>query len=181
MKIDLFNLADLDKAIAITDNHKENMKKRMTKIMEKVRQEAIFEANRLYQSASYAGFKDVVINATPVHVEDGKLTFTLRAMGSTTLFIEFGTGIYPSAPNEAYGLITSGNVVMHGQYGKKQGLKPNGWFYKGVVGQNPPSDTEISTKKEGLVHTYGNAATPFMYSARKVAEETFNKLIKELK
>ena len=88
MKIDLFNLADLDKAIAITDNHKENMKKRMTKIMEKVRQEAVFEANRLYQSASYAGFKDVVINATPVHVEDGKLTFTLRAMGSTTLFIE---------------------------------------------------------------------------------------------
>ena len=60
-------------------------------------------------------------------------------------------------------------------------LKPNGWFYKGVVGQNPPSDTEVSTKKEGLVHTYGNAATPFMYSARKVAEETFNKLIKELK
>nr|DAT49793.1 MAG TPA: hypothetical protein [Bacteriophage sp.] len=181
MKIDLFNLADLDKAIAITDNHKADMKKRMMRIMEKVRQEAVFEANRLYQSASYAGFKDVIINATPVHVEDGKITFTLRAMGSTTLFIEFGTGIYPSAPNEAYGLITNGNVVMHGQYGKKQGLKPNGWFYKGVVGQNPPSDTEISTKKGGLVHTCGNAATPFMYSARKVAEETFNKLIKELK
>ena len=181
MKIDLFNLADLDKAIAITDNHKENMKKRMTKIMEKVRQEAIFEANRLYQSASYAGFKDVVINATPVHIEDGKITFTLRAMGSTTLFIEFGTGIYPSAPNEAYGLITNGNIEQHGQYGKKQGLKPKGWFYEGVVGQNPPSDTEVSTKKEGLIHTYGNAATPFMYSARKVAKETFNKLIKEFK
>ena len=62
MKIDLFNLADVEKAIAITDNHKADMKKRMTKIMEKVRQEAVFEANRLYQSASYAGFKDVVIN-----------------------------------------------------------------------------------------------------------------------
>lgn len=181
MKINLFNLADLDKAIAITDNHKENMEKRMIKIMEKVRQEAIFEANRLYQSASYAGFKDVGINATPVHVENDKITFTLCAIGSTTLFIEFGTGIYPSAPNEAYGLITSGNIDQHGQYGKKQGLKLKGWFYKGAVGQNPPSDTEVSTEKEGLIHTYGNAATPFMYSARKVAEETFNKLMKELK
>lgn len=137
-------------------------------------------AERDYSGAEYAGENDVSVSASASY--EGLMSKAeVRASGNATLFIEYGTGITKSDAPEARAEIQSGTVLGHGEYGRKNGANEKGWLYKGTPGSNAPSDTEESIHGKGLVHTYGNNATPAMYTARKLVKDrnTYMKAAKE--
>ena len=134
-------------------------------------------ASMYYSTAQYAGENDVVVQA----ISTGKYQAEVRAYGHAVMFIEFGTGITnPYDAPEAKAKLISGIPVEHGQYGHGRGASEKGWFYQGVLGANPPENTELSYKKPGLIHTYGSPAYPAMYMSRKEVCEHFKEIIKEV-
>ena len=89
------------------------------------------------------------------------------AVGSSVLFIEFGTGVkYPDNHPEA-----GKNGFTRGGYGYKLGRLEKGWRYTG----DPGSNGEVITtgKHAGEVHTHGNPANMSMYETVRELEEKF--------
>ena len=138
-------------------------------------------ANIHYETAPYAGTKDVTVEIQP----DGNGSVTIVASGTSVLFIEFGTGIInPYDAPEARALLTDGGASIDalGQHGEKRGSSPFGWFYpaENGLGSPAPSTTEYSYKHPDLIHTYGSNATPAMYRARKNMIENIEKVAREV-
>lgn len=185
MTIDLLNTKDLDKAIEYLQKFEEINKKKLIDIFEKLQEVGIQVAIAKYEEATYAGVKDVIISSSGVTENNGKIEFTISAEGNATLFIEFGTGIeMPKAQSEAYELV-NGEIANHGEYGKRMGANPQGWWYKGEMPENPPLGTEPALKKDGSVipgkiHTHGAPATSFMYESRKAIEQKIEEVVKEV-
>lgn len=121
-----------------------------------------------FQQAEYDGTNDVSVS---VEKRD-KDKVAVVAVGSSVLFIEFGTGIkYPDSHPEA-----GENGFAHGQYGHKLGGMKKGWRYRG----DPGTHGEIITtgKHAGEIHTYGNPANMSMYLTVRELEEKFEEIAK---
>lgn len=105
----------------------------------------------------------------------------IRMVGNEALFVEFGTGVTKAdAPQARADLITSG-VAQHGGYGSKRGASQKGWFFKrSDVGNNLPADTEPSTKKPGLYHTYGQDAEYPLYRTKQEIERQIGDIAREV-
>ena len=166
----------LKKAKADLNVFEKKVDKYMQLLGEALAREGCRIASAYYSNAPYAGENDVVVEA----ISTDKYRAEVRATGHAVMFIEFGTGITMSGAPEAETKLMSGFPLPHGQYGQGRGASEKGWFYKGEIGNNPPAKTEPSYKKEGLIHTYGNPATPAMYWSRKEVCEHFEEILNEV-
>lgn len=143
------------------------------KFIELLANEATENAKSFYANAEYAGDNDVAVSYFMAS-RGKKYSATVQALGQATLFIEYGTGIKKNDAQEARAEIIEGNVLNHGEYGMGRAKNPNGWIYKGSMGENPPQDTAPYSfgSSNDFVHTYGNNATPAMYLSKKRIRDT---------
>ena len=96
------------------------------------------------------------------------------AIGSSVLFIEFGTGVkYPDSHPEAgkFGF-------EHGGYGHHLGRLEKGWRYQGDPGTN--GEVIATGKHAGEIHTYGNPANMSMYYTVRELEEKFEEIARRV-
>lgn len=116
--------------------------------------------------AAYDGTNDVSVNWE----RSGENQVAVVATGKAVLFVEFGSGItFPDSHPEANGL-----GMIRGEYGKKQGANPDGWYYRG-----DPGTYGIQNSK-GKVHTYGNPANMSMYQAIRDVERDFTDIARRV-
>ena len=176
--IDLNKEGSIDSAIAklkrIASGEIESLVK---EIVEELAKAGADIARVNFAGAEYAGTHTENIS---FKISDNGKKATVYADGDAVLFIEFGTGIYKSVPAGEYDEIVSGSVVDHGEYKRKQGANPWGWFYTGSPGPNHPSDTQVAYGKPNTVHTYGNDANSSMYNARLELEKQYEGIVRKV-
>lgn len=145
------------------------LQERCNLLLKRLAEYGLTIADAGFQSAIYDGTNDV-----SVKVEDrGQNMKAVVAVGSSALFIEFGTGIvYPDTHPEAAKL-----GMIRGEYGKGHG-KQRTWGYYG----EPGSNGEVREKKKGgtIVLTHGNPANMPMYNAVKQIEQDIQKIAREV-
>ena len=126
----MFDVKSISAAIAEVQRLRESIDTGSKKLVDKLAEEAVKKASEEYETAEYAGEKEVNVAS----VKTAPLKATVQATGSSVLFIEFGTGINKSDSPEARADLKSGNVVGHGQYGHHLGRLKTGWRYTGSIG-----------------------------------------------
>lgn len=145
------------------------LKDRSEKLLDRLAEEGYQIASAKFAQAVYDGTNDV-----SVFTENrGANTRAVVAVGSSVLFIEFGTGVvYPDDHPEADDL-----GMKRGEYGKGHG-KQTSWGYYGEPGTNG----ELREKKNGsmVVITHGNPANMAMYETVKELEMHLRDLAKEV-
>ena len=167
----------VDEAIRALIHFRDDIDKKARLMTSRLADEGVLVAQMYYSTAEYAGDNDVVVMALS---EDGT-QWKIIASGYATLFIEFGSGItMPDAPQARSELVSGEGIVGHGEYGLGKGANEKGWFYKGSLGNIHPESTQTSTKYPGLIHTYGNPATPAMYYSKKHMEEILLQVAQEV-
>lgn len=134
--------------------------------------EAGFEvAEAGFQSAVYDGSNDVSVSWEST----GDRERAVIAMGSTAMFIEFGTGItYPDVHPQS-GDLPAGR----GQYGQGKGSWPSGWTYYGEQGSNATFVRHDEAKGD-LWRTKGNPANMPMYRATQEIQERFEEIVRSV-
>lgn len=153
----------IDNAINELKNYKTWLKECTEKFIQALGEEGVQVATAKFQTAVYDGTNDVSVS---VESRDTNKVAVV-AVGSSVLFIEFGTGVkYPDNHPEA-----GNNGFTRGGYGYKLGRLEKGWRYTG----DPGSNGEVITtgKHAGEVHTYGNPANMSMYETVRELEEKF--------
>jgi len=167
----------LDKALKRIEEFKSGLQDKCQELAKRLGEIGVQVAQTHYKSAPYAGVNDVEVWLD----ESGdKGTVTIIAGGEAVLFIEFGTGILNPEDWNARSALKSGNVALHGQYGKGNANTPFGWIYKGDMPANPPAGTNPSYLKQGFIHTYGEEPHPAMYLARKEIIENVQNIAREV-
>lgn len=176
--IDLNKEGSLDAAIKKLEQiSKQEMEAFARDLVEELAKTGADIARVNFSGAEYAGTHTEDVS---FKISDNGKKATVYADGDAVLFIEFGTGIYKSAPVGEYDEIVSGSVVDHGEYKRKQGANPWGWFYTGSPGPNHPSDTQVAYGKPNTVHTYGNDANSSMYNARLEVEKRYEGIVRKV-
>ena len=176
--IDLNKEGSLDAAIKKLEQiSKQEMEAFARDLVEELAKTGADIARVNFTGAEYAGTHTEDVS---FKISDNGKKATVYADGDAVLFIEFGTGIYKSAPVGEYDEIVSGSVVDHGEYKRKQGANPWGWFYTGSPGPNHPSDTQVAYGKPNTVHTYGNDANSSMYNARLEVEKRYEGIVRKV-
>ena len=176
--IDLNEEGSLDAAIKKLERiAKEEMEAFAKELVEELAKAGADIARVNFTGAEYAGTHTEDVS---FKISDNGKKATVYADGDAVLFIEFGTGIYKSAPVGEYDEIVSGSVLDHGEYKRKQGANPSGWFYTGSPGPNHPSDTQVAYGKPNTVHTYGNDANSSMYNARLEVEKRYEGIVRKV-
>lgn len=120
--------------------------------------------------AVYDGTNDVSVSVE----SRGENKAAVVAIGSSVLFIEFGTGVkYPDSHPEAgkFGF-------EHGGYGHHLGRLEKGWRYQGDPGTN--GEVIATGKHAGEIHTYGNPANMSMYYTVRELEEKFEEIARRV-
>lgn len=128
-------------------------------------------ANVRFQRAQYDGTNDVTVHCE----ERGDNAYAVVAVGTTTFFIEFGTGIHygsPMHPNAA------DNGFYRGTYGQGRGNQ-DAWYYKGESGTNGEVK-KYNKQGEPIIKTHGNPANMPMYVTVKMLEQELPKIVKEV-
>jgi hypothetical protein len=176
--IDLNKEGSLDAAIKKLERiAKEEMEAFAKELVEELAKAGADIARVNFTGAEYAGTHTEDVS---FKISDNGKKATVYADGDAVLFIEFGTGIYKSAPAGEYDEIVSGSVLDHGEYKRRQGANPSGWFYTGSPGPNHPSDTQVAYGKPNTVHTYGNDANSSMYNARLEVEKRYEGIVRKV-
>ena len=176
--IDLNKEGSLDAAIKKLEQiSKQEMEALARDLVEELAKTGADIARVNFTGAEYAGTHTEDVS---FKISDNGKKATVYADGDAVLFIEFGTGIYKSAPVGEYDEIVSGSVLDHGEYKRKQGANPWGWFYTGSPGPNHPSDTQVAYGKPNTVHTYGNDANSSMYNARLEVEKRYEGIVRKV-
>ena len=137
-------------------------------------EQAVQIADTYYRNAIYAGDNDVNV------ISNGN---EVIAEGNAPMFIEFGTGVrHPEVSGEVKEVIERAEGLQpHGHYGDGRGRSPKGWNYApGLQRGNQPSADGPSKVAPGLIHTWGNDATPAMYFARKETIERAGEIGKKV-
>lgn len=145
------------------------LKDRSEKLLDRLVEEGYQIASAKFAQAVYDGTNDVSVSTE----NRGANTRAVVAVGSSVLFIEFGTGVvYPDDHPEADDL-----GMKRGEYGKGHG-KQTSWGYYGEPGTNG----ELREKKNGsvVVITRGNPANMAMYETVKELEMHLRDLAKEV-
>ena len=145
------------------------LKDRSEKLLDRLAEEGYQIASAKFAQAVYDGTNDVFVSTE----NRGANIRAVVAVGSSVLFIEFGTGVvYPDDHPEANDL-----GMKRGEYGKGHG-KQTSWGYYGEPGTNG----ELREKKNGsvVVITHGNPANMVMYETVKELEMHLRDLAKEV-
>ena len=160
--------AGINRAIHELDTYTNWLKRKAAELLERLAADGCEIASAYFASAVYDGTNDVSVSVK----QHGRHTKAVVAIGSATLFIEFGTGIlYPDNHPEA-----AENGMVRGQYGHHLGSMPSGWRYKGVPGTNGQPDM----KHPEYIHTYGNPANMPMYTTVKGLKENLERYAREV-
>lgn len=136
---------------------------------------------------------DMAENAGPdpdVHVflddktEGNRTEYTVKARGTQTWFIEFGTGYLSNDNWRERGELEGDPIGEHGSYGRHRGEDPTGWFYRrDYQGSAPlPAGTGPSylTGKGHLMHTVGQHAQSPLWNAKNRARNEFERIAREV-
>lgn len=145
------------------------LKDRSEKLLDRLAEDGYRIASAKFAQAVYDGTNDVSVSTE----NSGANTRAVVAVGSSVLFIEFGTGVvYPDDHPEADDL-----GMKRGEYGKGHG-KQTSWGYYGEPGTNG----ELREKKNGsmVVITHGNPANMAMYETVKELEMHLRDLAREV-
>ena len=151
------------------EEYQQWLKDRSEKLLDRLAEEGYQIASAKFAQAVYDGTNDVFVST-----ENREANIrAVVAVGSSVLFIEFGTGVvYPDDHPEADDL-----GMKRGEYGKGHG-KQTSWGYYGEPGTNG----ELREKKNGsvVVITHGNPANMAMYETVKELEMHLRDLAKEV-
>lgn len=173
-------ISGLTEAIRAVEDLEETMSEKCEQIAMMLAEIGVQVASAHYESAPYAGTKDVEIS---IDDSGDKGTVIVHAGGTATLFIEFGTGVFNADAYDARSeLKSSAEVVGHGEYGQKRAESPFGWIYYGDFPAQPPAGTSPvrSHGSKPAVHTYGEQAHPFMYEGRKAMIANIREIVREV-
>ena len=172
------NLADLDQAKKDLEAYQKELDQKM--------KEAIEEMATKTKEQLENSYGEIPVRAGPIEnlVVDKTIngnSATIFANGKNIAFIEFGTGI--AMPSHTLQAQVEG-VVGHGQYGKKKGANPKGWWFTSHdsnVGMFASSAIDPRTRKAkpNSYHTYGNPANMQVYNASKWLRQNYIDLIKD--
>ena len=157
-------VAGIDNAIKELRDYQQWLEKKQKEFLDALAQEGLQVAESGFANAVYDGTNDV-----SCHIEDkGERKKAIIAVGSSVLFIEFGTGIlYPDDHPEG-----GDNGMVRGEYGFGRGKNIWGWTYEaGELGTNGMVINE--GLQRGRIHTFGNPANKAMFHSKTELEERF--------
>lgn len=158
----------IDRAIKELKDYKKWLQESTKKFLEELGNAGVEIASAKFQQAVYDGTNDVSVSLE----KRGQNKVAVVAVGSSVLFIEFGTGVrYTESHPEA-----DANGMTRGAYGYHLGRLEKGWRYTGDPGSNGEVITE--GKHAGEVHTYGNPANMSMYQTVRELEEKFEEIVR---
>lgn len=159
----------IDQMIEAVDQYRRWLLEKSEQLVERLAGEGFQIASAKFTQAAYDGTND-----TAVSVESrGTGVQAVVAVGASTLFIEFGTGVtYPDNHPEA-----ATNGMARGSYGKGRG-KQQSWGYYGDPGTS--GRVIRSTEKGELVITRGNPANMPMYETVKELESRLPGIVREV-
>lgn len=159
----------IDQMIEAVDQYRRWLLEKSEQLVERLAGEGFQIASAKFTQAAYDGTND-----TSVSVESrGTGVQAVVAVGASTLFIEFGTGVtYPDNHPEA-----ATNGMARGSYGKGRG-KQQSWGYYGDPGTS--GRVIRSTEKGELVITRGNPANMPMYETVKELESRLPGIVREV-
>lgn len=145
------------------------LKERAEVLVNRLAEEGFNVASAGFANAVYDGTNDASVSVE----ERGDSVQAVVVVGSSVLFIEFGTGVtYPDNHPEAAEL-----GMVRGVYGKGHG-KQKSWGYYGEPGTN--GEIRKSTPNGDLIITQGNPANMPMYNAVKQLKEKLPEMVKEV-
>ena len=165
-------LGTIDKAIAEIERYQKELDKKVHTLMERLAEVGIEVADARFKRAIYDGTNDVVVNKSPVWIDQNKLAIT--ASGNSITFIEFGAGVHYAADSHPKAAEFGYN---RGGFGHHLG-KLDSWRYEGDPGTNGEVITE--GKHKGEIKTHGNPANRAMYESAKEMREQIKKIAKEV-
>jgi hypothetical protein len=139
-------------------------------LLERLTQEGYEIASARFERAVYDGTNDVSVS---IEERDNR-TRAIVAIGSSTLFIEFGTGIKYGTPHPE----ADKQGMVRGAYGKGMG-KYETWGYYGEAGSHGIITGKVKDGKN-LILTHGNPANMPMYRAVKELKEKLPQLVREV-
>lgn len=164
------NEQSIDRAIKELDNYKKWLVDKTKEFLKALADEGVQIASAKFAKAVYDGTNDVSCSVE----ERGENKIAVVAVGSATLFIEFGTGVkYPDNHPKA-----AEHGMIRGGYGYRLGRLEKGWRYTGDPGSNGEVITE--GKHAGQVHTYGNPANMCMYQTVRELQEKFEEIARRV-
>jgi len=144
--IDPFKKESINAAIKQLQKYEKDFLRKEIEFVRRLKELGVSVATTGFAMADYDGVNDVLIAET----QSGPRAAVI-AYGQTVGFIEFGTGVtYPEY--DASGLEFA--PPPRGEYGKKQGKNPWGWYF---------SSLHTGGASE---HTYGNPPAEAMLTAR---------------
>ena len=110
-----------------------------------------------------------------VHVDTGETLNSIMGyregdtgiiyVGGNAVWIEFGTGVYAPGQTDHPKAAELG-ALPHGEYGKKHGANPNGWYYPGLDGK--------------WYHTMGIPSNRFMYRTAWMLRNRYKQMASEV-
>lgn len=163
------NEQSIDRAIKELDNYKKWLVDKTKEFLKALADEGVQIASAKFAKAVYDGTNDVSCSVE----ERGENKIAVVAVGSATLFIEFGTGVkYPDNHPEA-----AEHGMRRGEYGAGHG-KQQTWGYYGEAGTNGVEFTKPNGNT--VVLTHGNPANMSMYETVKHLEGILPRLAQEV-
>lgn len=150
--------------------YKKWLKEKTNEFLKALADEGVQIASAKFSEAAYDGTNDVTCKIE--QRENNKVA--VMAIGSSVLFIEFGTGVkYPDNHPEA-----AEHGMTRGEYGHGLGKQKGGWRYTG----DPGTNGEVITKGKhaGEIHTYGNPANMSMYLTVRELEDRFEEIARRV-
>ena len=158
IKINPFDKVSIDAAIKQVAEYKKDFLAKENLFVKRLAEIGVSVASTGFALADYDGINDV-----SVRLEWNGNRAVVIAEGETVGFIEFGTGINnPEWDNSGMEY----TPPKHGTYGKKQGARPKGWYFK-------PGEGAVQ-------HTLGNYPAEAMRTARDVMIEKVTQVAREV-
>lgn len=146
IRINPFDQKSITQAIQQVEQYKKDFRVKEELFVKRLAEIGVSVASAGFAVADYDGTNDVVVS-----MEQSGTRVVVKAEGSTVGFIEFGTGVkYPEWDNSGMNY----TPPKHGTFGKGQGKRPHGWYFK-------PNGSEGAAQ-----HTYGNPPAEAMRLAR---------------
>ena len=156
MKVIRLSLDHADKAVRELSDYLDSLDSRVRELLKRLGDIGVRGAKVRFAGARYDGINDVTVNDAEWTSDD---TLVIKASGQAILFIEFGAGIH----NESHPLAEQLNIMPHGTYGKRQGMKES-WTYYGSMANARAGGQQV---RDGVIRTRGNDASRSMYDTAK--------------
>lgn len=150
----------IDNAIAELKAFRDSLELKKDKLLKRLADIGLKEAQVRFTSAMYDGTNDVSVT-----VSSNAKGYTISADGKAVAFIEFGAGVYYNPSGPYYPLAKPDGIVGIGEYGHGYG-KRKAWGYPDGSG--------------GIKVTYGNPAAMPMWNASKEMRSNILKIAKEV-